>query len=508
MKNKLKVFGIAVIIMVIEFSIIACDNADGGGNGTNNGGNGVTLNKNSIFLIVGGTETLTATVSPSNATNKTVGWSTSNPNVATVTYGTINALSLGSATITVTTAEGSKTAACTVTVMVAPTITTTALPDGVVGSAYSQTLTATGDTPITYSIESGTLPQGLSLVGSTGIISGTPTTVGTSTFTVKAANAASSNTKTLSVTIKTWIWTAITKNVFVGNSVKIWAIAYGNGKFVAGGNNGKMAYSTDGVTWTAVADSTFGTTIIWAIAYGNGKFVAGGDNGKMATSTGGETWTGVDIGTLFDYTSGSNTYKDRIGAIAYGNGKFVAGSTRGKMAWSTDGVTWTEINSNLQNLSLTSIAYGNGKFVAGGNNGEMAYSTDGVTWTEINSNLQNLSLTSIAYGNGKFVAGGNNGKMAYSTDCITWTTIPRGTDAGASKMYKTQAIVYGNDKFVAVGEYNGEMATSTDGITWLEVTQSVFGSYVSITSIGYGNGRFIASGNNNESILIMAYSEN
>jgi hypothetical protein len=43
-----------------------------------------------------------------------------------------------------------------------------------------------------------------------------------------------------------------------------------------------MAYSTDGVTWTAVADSTFGTDDINAIAYANNRFVAVGWNGKMA----------------------------------------------------------------------------------------------------------------------------------------------------------------------------------------------------------------------------------
>ena len=57
----------------------------------------------------------------------------------------------------------------------APTITT-ALPNAQVGTAYSQTITATGTTPITWSIDSGSLPAGLTLNSVTGIISGTPTT--------------------------------------------------------------------------------------------------------------------------------------------------------------------------------------------------------------------------------------------------------------------------------------------------------------------------------------------
>ena len=83
---------------------------------------------------------------------------------------------------------------------VAPTITTTSLPNGTAGTAYSQTLAATGDTPITWSVESGTLPAGLSLAA-TGTISGTPTAAGASTFTVKATNAAGNNTKQLAITI-------------------------------------------------------------------------------------------------------------------------------------------------------------------------------------------------------------------------------------------------------------------------------------------------------------------
>ena len=84
---------------------------------------------------------------------------------------------------------------------IAPAITTALLPGGTVGSAYSQTLIATGDTPITWSIESGSLPAGLSLEASTGIISGTPATVETASFTIKATNAAGSDTKALSIDI-------------------------------------------------------------------------------------------------------------------------------------------------------------------------------------------------------------------------------------------------------------------------------------------------------------------
>ena len=85
-------------------------------------------------------------------------------------------------------------------VAAAPSITTSSLPNGKVGEAYSHTLTATGTAPITWSIDGG-LPAGLSLNADTGEISGTPTADGTAKFTVKATNSAGSNTKELSITI-------------------------------------------------------------------------------------------------------------------------------------------------------------------------------------------------------------------------------------------------------------------------------------------------------------------
>ena len=165
---------------------------------------GVSLDESSITLDVGGNQTLTATVTPEDATNKKVCWSSDNEAVATVSEdGVVTAVAGGTAVITATTHDGLFTATCTVTVNApdaAPTITTDTLPDGKVGEAYSQTLTATGTAPITWSIDGG-LPAGLSLNADTGEISGTPTADGTAKFTVKAENSAGSDTKELSITI-------------------------------------------------------------------------------------------------------------------------------------------------------------------------------------------------------------------------------------------------------------------------------------------------------------------
>ena len=104
---------------------------------------GVDLNKTTAAIPYGGTETLTATVAPDGATDKTVSWSSSNTSVATVDEnGVVTAVALGTATITATATNGTddtaddKTATCEVTVGKAdPTVKTA--PAAVAGLTYN-----------------------------------------------------------------------------------------------------------------------------------------------------------------------------------------------------------------------------------------------------------------------------------------------------------------------------------------------------------------------------------
>lgn len=78
--------------------------------------------------------------------------------------------------------HGATSAAATLTVRTldAPTITSTSLPPGVIGAAYSAKLTVANGTSGVWAVDSGTLPKGLSLTGAR--IAGKPTKVGTSSF--------------------------------------------------------------------------------------------------------------------------------------------------------------------------------------------------------------------------------------------------------------------------------------------------------------------------------------
>lgn len=77
---------------------------------------GITIDKTTLELIEGDAKTLTATVAPEKATEKSVIWTTSNKKVATVESGKVTAIGMGTATITATTKDGGKTATCAVTV--------------------------------------------------------------------------------------------------------------------------------------------------------------------------------------------------------------------------------------------------------------------------------------------------------------------------------------------------------------------------------------------------------
>ena len=123
--------------------------------------------------------------------------------------GTPTAMETANFTVEVADSQGipaTDTQALSITVQPAGLIITTGtLPGGQVGAAYSQTLAATGGVaPYAWAVSTGTLPDGLSLNASTGEISGTPTTHGTSNFTVEVTDSQSTpatDTQALSIEV-------------------------------------------------------------------------------------------------------------------------------------------------------------------------------------------------------------------------------------------------------------------------------------------------------------------
>lgn len=169
---------------------------------------GVTLDQTDLTLFTGQSEQLTATVTPDNATNKNVTWSSNDDTIATVdTNGNVTAVAAGTATITVTTEDGSHTATCKVTVKdpVYSMATDTAVlsfdskTEGYADApaAKTVTITNTGDQPLTLAQPASTANFEV------GTLSATELPVnGTATFTVqpKTGLAAGNYEETITIT--------------------------------------------------------------------------------------------------------------------------------------------------------------------------------------------------------------------------------------------------------------------------------------------------------------------
>ena len=165
---------------------------------------GVTLDKTTISLEAGQTAQLTATIQPGNADNQAVTWSSSDNNVVSVdATGKITANAKGSATITVTTADGGKTATCTVTVTepaapVAVTGVTLNKNNTTIYTGRTETLTATiqpadaTNKAITWTSDN----TGVATINN-GVVTGV--SVGTATITVKTADGGFTATCTVTV---------------------------------------------------------------------------------------------------------------------------------------------------------------------------------------------------------------------------------------------------------------------------------------------------------------------
>jgi uncharacterized protein YjdB len=168
----------------------------------------ITLDQHEITMETGDSRNLNATVAPSSAASLQIVWEYTNDKIAAVDdNGNVKAIAEGEAEIAAMLFDNNVRKAmdtCKVTVtksVIAPAITDKDIPSGTTGKEYSATLKANGTTPFTWSLESGSLPDGLNLDSSTGVISGTPTVSGTLSFTVKVSNTAGSSTADLKITI-------------------------------------------------------------------------------------------------------------------------------------------------------------------------------------------------------------------------------------------------------------------------------------------------------------------
>ncbi len=161
--------------------------------------NGATINVGvspaSVTLLSSQNQQFTATVSGTSNTGVT--WSAAKGSIGANGLYTAPAVSATTSVVVTATskADSSKYASATVTIdpvsSQSPTITTTNVPQGEQGQAYSAVFAATGGTtPYSWKISAGTAPAGIAM-NANGDLAGVPTAAGTFSFTVKVTDAAS-----------------------------------------------------------------------------------------------------------------------------------------------------------------------------------------------------------------------------------------------------------------------------------------------------------------------------
>ena len=210
---------------------------------------GVTLNKTATSLLVGGSETLTATVAPAEATNKKVTWKSDKPEIASVdANGKVTGVKAGEATITVTTEDGGKTATCKVTVKpnLVSEITLAALAI-YVGESKAVTATVKPDDATNKELTWTSSDETVATVDATGKVTGKK--IGTATITATAqdgSGVSGSCTVTVLSAVKTV--TVTPANLTLGK----------NKSYTLTATVDAQPGTDTGVTWTS-SDTTIAT---------------------------------------------------------------------------------------------------------------------------------------------------------------------------------------------------------------------------------------------------------
>lgn len=202
-------------------------------------------------------------------------------------------------------------------------------------------------------------------------------------------------------------------------------IAYGNGEMLVITNTNVGLFSGDGATWKQVA---VGPGTKSAVAYGEGRFVAVGEN--VATSRNGADW---------EEAAGPGEW---LVEVAAGDGQFVAISDAGTLFTSADGLSWTK-QTTLKERAFTALVYGGGVYLAAGTEGRVYTSANGVNWKEQEG--PGGSILTVVYDGERFVAAGAGGALAVSRNGSHWQQITTGT------RIDLMAAARGDDRYVLAG---------------------------------------------------------
>jgi hypothetical protein len=188
---------------------------------------------------------------------------------------------------------------------------------------------------------------------------------------------------------------------------------------------------------------------VYAVTYTGSRFIAAGQWGRTAWSTDGLDWTFSQIGS-FNYLDNPGYFEDvlTIAYGAYGGGILVAAGGNGKAAYSEDnGENWKwAANMLLGNrVTVNCVCFANNTFIAAGTGGNMKIvspdqiapaensENGGDNWKGVNSKFDQTHIYSVAYNGSRFIAVGDNGKMSESPNGTEWTQILPGSGTDQNK---------------------------------------------------------------------------
>ncbi len=273
---------------------------------------------------------------------------------------------------------GSDTQELSITVKKAePAITTNSLPSGTLRASYSAEVEAEGKTPFTFTVSAGSLPAGLSLDSATGIVSGTPTVVGVSTFTVHVVNDAGEDSRELSIEISDQALGSGTP----GDPYQIFT--EGQLTWFAGEVNGGRR----DIHAVLMADIALNDTIGWK---------------NWATNPPTSTWTPIGAGI-------TNRF---IGSFD-GNNHTISGVYINSLGDYQGLFGYIGANTTIQNLSLTESYIGGKSYVGG------------ICGLSMTSKIRNCYVSATVVGSGKYAGGvcGYNNANCVIRNCYNTGTI-------------------------------------------------------------------------------------
>jgi hypothetical protein len=263
-------------------------------------------------------------------------------------------------------------------------------------------------------------------------------------------------------------WTQGTIPFTPGNATVSEGLSYYvNGVFFITGDNGGMATSPDGITWT---DRSFASTtaVTRSAAYGNSIYVVITTN-SIRTSPTLASWT--------TRLSGLN-----VRSLVWNGTQFLVLGGSGNLYISTDGITWTNYTSGPSGVDC--LVWTGSQYIAAGSGGAIATSTDGITWTARTSGTSD-DFQSLATNGSVTIAATDSGRLYSSTDGITWTS------RGRPIVIRARQAIWDGSQFIVVGTHGTILVSNSTGTTW-----SVYLSQVHMTGFAYSSslGRYAVCG--------------